>query len=264
VSLNIDFTDRLTLVTGAAGGIGRGIVAALVDAGATVIAADLDADAAHDVAERHERVHPLALDITDEDAATTALGALVARHGDVSLLVNNAGVASRTGQPFTRLEARDWTLPWQVNVVGAFTVTKALVPGLERTGGSVVNIASVSGRRGFTTSPPYSASKAAILNFTQGMATDLAPLGIRVNAVCPGMVLTPFYHQQRLAAAEVDPSLLEVTDEEFFNAKAEKLIPLGRGQQPRDIAAAVCFLGSELAASITGQALNVDGGLVMS
>ena len=266
MSLSIDLEGRVALVTGAAGGIGRGIVDALVEAGATVVAADLDADAARAVADGHPagRVHPLAVDITDEAATRAAIASLAGVVGPVSLLVNNAGVATRTGMPFTRLEASDWRLPWEVNVVGAFNVTKALADDLASTGGAVVNIASVSGRRGFTTSPPYSASKAAILNFTQGMATDLAPQGIRVNAVCPGMVLTPFYRQQRLAAAEADPSLLEITDEQFFNAKAERLVPLGRGQQPRDIAAAVCFLASDLAASITGQALNVDGGLVMS
>jgi NAD(P)-dependent dehydrogenase (short-subunit alcohol dehydrogenase family) len=265
LSLAIDLSDRLAVVTGAAGGIGRGITAALVKAGASVVGADLDGDAAERLGSEHPgRVHALPLDVTDEAGAQRALAGVTERLGPVSIVVNNAGVASRPGMPFTRLSARDWQLPWDVNVVGAFVVTSALVPSLEATRGSVVNIASVSGRRGFTTSPPYSASKAAILNFTQVMATDLAPLGVRVNAICPGMVLTPFYRQQRLAAAEADPSLLQVTDEAFFEEKARRLIPLGRGQQPRDIAAATCFLASDLAASITGQALNVDGGLVMS
>lgn len=265
MSLAIDLDDRLALVTGAGGGIGRGIVAALVEAGARVIAADLDAATAEEVAASEPgRVHALQLDVTDEAAARERLAGLRATHGPVSLLVNNAGVASRVGQPFTRLSAGDWRVPWDVNVVGVFTVTTALADDLRETRGSVVNIASVSGRRGFTTSPPYSASKAAILNFTQVMASDLAPDGVRVNAVCPGMVLTPFYRQQRLAAGEIDPAVLSMTDEEFFQQKAGRLIPLGRGQQPADIANAVCFLASDLAASITGQALNVDGGLVMS
>ncbi|MDO9407476.1 SDR family NAD(P)-dependent oxidoreductase [Patulibacter sp.] len=266
--LNIDLTGRTALVTGAAGGIGRGIVAALVEAGATVVAADLVADAAASVAADHPgSVVPLTMDVTDEEGVAAAVASLEG-HAElpapVSLLVNNAGMAGRTGMPFTRLNSSDWELPWKVNVVGPFLVTAALVEQLAETGGSVVNIASVSGRRGFTTSPPYSASKAAILNFTQGMATDLAPRGVRVNAVCPGMVLTPFYRQQRLAAAENDPKLLEITDEEFFQDKASRLIPLGRGQKPADIAGAVAFLASDLASSVTGQALNVDGGLVMS
>jgi 2-hydroxycyclohexanecarboxyl-CoA dehydrogenase len=265
--LQIDLSGRTALVTGAAGGIGRGIVAALVDAGATVVAADLVEDAARDVAAGFAdgRVVPLRMDVTHEAGVGAAVASLAEQGvGPVSLLVNNAGIAGRTGMPFTRLDGSDWDLPWKVNVVGPFLVAAALVEQLAQTGGSVVNIASVSGRRGFTTSPPYSASKAAILNFTQGMATDLAPRGIRVNAVCPGMVLTPFYRQQRLAAAENDPKLLEITDEEFFQDKASRLIPLGRGQQPADIAGAVAFLASDLASSITGQALNVDGGLVMS
>ncbi len=266
--LGIDFGGRTALVTGAAGGIGRGIVAALVDAGATVVAADLNADAAADVAAAHPgKAVPLTMDVTDEAGVQAAVASLEGHAdlpGPVSLLVNNAGIAGRTGMPFTRLDQSDWDLPWHVNGVGPFLVTSALVEQLAETGGSVVNIASVSGRKGFTTSPPYSASKAAILNFTQGMATDLAPRGVRVNAVCPGMVLTPFYRQQRLAAAENDPRLLEITDEEFFQDKASRLIPLGRGQQPADIAGAVAFLASDLASSITGQALNVDGGLVMS
>lgn len=265
--LQIDLSGRTALVTGAAGGIGRGIVAALVEAGATVVAADLVEDAARDVAAGFPdgRVVPLRMDVTDEPGVAAAVASLAEQGvGPVSLLVNNAGIAGRTGMPFTRLDGSDWDLPWKVNVVGPFLVAAALVEQLAQTGGSVVNIASVSGRRGFTTSPPYSASKAAILNFTQGMATDLAPRGIRVNAVCPGMVLTPFYRQQRLAASENDPKLLEITDEEFFQDKASRLIPLGRGQQPADIAGAVAFLASDLASSITGQALNVDGGLVMS
>lgn len=266
MSIEIDLSERVALVTGAAGGIGRGIVAALEAAGATVVAADLDGGAAESVvAEFPEgRVLPLTMDVTDPGDVERAVASLDGQASPVSVLVNNAGVASRVGQPFTRLDADDWRIPWDVNVVGPFIVAKALADQLAATKGAIVNIASVSGRKGFTTSPPYSASKAAILNFTQGMATDLAPRGIRVNAVCPGMVLTPFYRAQRIAAAEHDPSLLEVTDEEFFEDKARRLIPMGRGQTPADIAAAVAFLASPLASSITGQAVNVDGGLVMS
>jgi NAD(P)-dependent dehydrogenase (short-subunit alcohol dehydrogenase family) len=265
MTLAIDLSGRGALVTGATGGLGRAITSYLVRAGATVVAADLDATAIDALrAENPVHIHPLCLDVADEETVARAVKELPDEISRISILVNNAGVATRVGMPFTRLAAVDWMLPWMVNVVGVFVMSAALTPMLTDGGGSIVNIASVSGRRGFTTSPPYSASKAAVLNLTQVMASDLAPRGVRVNAVCPGMVLTPFYHAQRVAAAEADPTLLNISDEEYFNRKAESLIPLGRGQESSDIAAAVCFLASDLAASITGQALNVDGGLVMS
>jgi 2-hydroxycyclohexanecarboxyl-CoA dehydrogenase len=263
MALVIDLTGRTALVTGAAGGIGSGIVAALLDAGAHVVAADLTSAGLAALPDRSglDRVE---LDVTDEHAAARVVRE-IGTSRSLDVVVNNAGVASRVGLPFTRLEAADWQRPWGVNVVGGFVVAKSAVPYLRAAGGgAIVNIASVSGRTGFQTSPPYSASKAAVINLTQVMARDLAPDGIRVNSVCPGMVFTDFYRAQRLAAAEVDPAVADITDEEFFTDKVRRLVPLGRGQTPADIGAAVAFLCSDLAASVTGQALNVDGGLVMS
>jgi len=253
-----DFTGAVVVVTGAGGGIGTAIVETLTAAGAVVAAIDLVEPPVS------PNVHPYAADITDEVKVASCVDRIVSDLGPPKVLINNAGVASRVGLPFSRLDAADWEKPWMVNVVGLFNVSTSLVPHLVETQGTIVNIASVSGRTGFQTSPPYSASKAAVLNFTQVMARDLAGEGVRVNAVCPGMVLTPFYGEQRRAAAEVDPTLAEVSDEEYFDRKAKALIPLGRGQQPAEVAAAVCFLASDAASAITGQALNVDGGLVMS
>jgi 2-hydroxycyclohexanecarboxyl-CoA dehydrogenase len=263
MTIAIDLHGRIALVTGAGGGIGAGIVAALLEAGAHVVAADLKSANLDDLPD-HSALERIELDVTDDRSVADTVDWL-ARTRRLHVVVNNAGVASRVGMPFTRLDAADWQLPWDVNVVGTFLVSKAAVPHLRATGGgSIVNIASVSGRTGFQTSPPYSASKAAVINFTQAMARDLAAASIRVNAVCPGMVFTQFYRSQRLETAVVDPSVAELTDEEFFEEKARRLIPLGRGQTPADIGAAVAFLSSDLAASVTGQALNVDGGLVMS
>ena len=261
MSAFVDFSSSVALVTGAGGGIGKAITAALVDHGATVAAVDLEPAGVP----ASDRVIAYKTDITDEASVAETIAAVVSDLGAPTVLVNNAGVAGRVGLPFTRLDAADWTLAWQVNVVGLFNVSAAVTPHMiDAGGGAIVNIASVSGRTGFQTSPPYSASKAAVINFTQVMARDLAKHGIRSNAVCPGMVFTPFYKAQRLAAAEADPSLLDITDEEYFQNKAASIIPLGRGQDAADIANAVCFLASDAARSITGQSLNVDGGLVMS
>lgn len=263
MTIAIDLTGRTALVTGAAGGIGAGIVATLLASGARVVAADLTGEAL-DTLPDHPALVRVELDVTDERAVSETVDRVAATHS-LHIVVNNAGVGGRVGMPFTRLDAGDWRLPWQVNVVGTFLVSRAAVPHLTGAGGAaIVNIASVSGRTGFQTSPAYSASKAAVINFTQVMARDLASAAIRVNAVCPGMVFTPFYRAQRLAVAEADPRAAELTDEEYFQEKVRKLIPLGRGQTPEDVAAVVAFLSSDLASSITGQAINVDGGLVMS
>lgn len=260
MSLAIDLSGRVAVVTGALGGIGTAICSALEGAGATVARLDITSTSSELGTGTSHRC-----DVTSAESVEAAVTEVLARHGRVDIVVNNAGVAGRMGMPFTRLAAEDWQLSWNVNVVGTFNVSAGFAQALMRSpAGTIVNIASVSGRTGFQTSPPYSASKAAIINFTQVMARDLAGQGIRVNAVCPGMVFTPFYRAQRLAAAERDPGLLSVSDEEFFDNKARTLIPLQRGQDPDDIANAVTFLASDLARNITGQSLNVDGGLVMS
>lgn len=259
MTVPIDFEGRVAVVTGAMGGIGQAIAQRLEEAGARVARLDLR------LADSEPGEPLIPCDVTNPESVQQAAEAVMSDFGRVDVLVNNAGVASRTGMPFTRLAASDWQKCWDVNVVGTFNVSAAFADQMiARQEGSIINIASVSGRTGFQTSPPYSASKAAVINFTQVMARDLASQGVRVNAICPGMVFTPFYHAQRIAAAERDPALLDVTDEEFFDSKARSIIPLGRGQQPVDIANAVMFLSSSLASSITGQALNVDGGLVMS
>lgn len=266
MSLTVELSDRLAVVTGGAGGMAAGIARSLLASGASVVLLDVDADRLEQsVAGLGGPVSCAAADLTDEAATLNAFEEIRNTRGPVHILVNNAGVASRVGMPFTRLEAADWHLPWAVNVVGLFNASAAAARQMIEAGsGAIVNIASVSGRTGFQTSPPYSATKAAVINFTQVMARDLAPHGIRVNAVCPGMVFTPFYHAQRLAAAEADPALLDVSDERYFQDKVEKLIPLRRPQTVDDVGHAVAFLASGLAVNITGQSLNVDGGLVMS
>jgi NAD(P)-dependent dehydrogenase (short-subunit alcohol dehydrogenase family) len=167
--------------------------------------------------------------------------------------------------PFTNQDRADWEPVLAVNAVGTFLCSKeAALRMVPRGRGAIVNISSVSARMASQTDPVYSASKAAVITFTQLSAKDLAPHGIRVNAICPGMLRTAFYREQYEAAVARDPSVAELGEERYFAEKAQRLIPLGRGQQPADVANAVLFLASDLASCITGQTLNVDGGLVMS
>lgn len=262
MSLTIDFQDRVAVVTGSAGGIGAEIGRTLLEAGARVAFADIAPVELDGGDGRAIAVH---LDVTDPESARAAFAEVTDRLGPVDVLVNNAGMAAkRQGMPFTNQERSDWEPVLNVNAIGTFVVSRAFVLGRDADRpGAIVNLSSVAGRMGSQTDPSYSAAKAAVINLTQCMARDLAPV-VRVCAVCPGMVRTPFYEAQYEAAASRDPEIARLSSEQYFDEKARRLIPLGVGQRPRDIAEAVTFLASDLAACITGQTLNVDGGLVMS
>lgn len=261
MAVEIDLGDRVAVVTGGAGGIGEEIGRRLGEAGAAVALLDRDAQRLGATAATGMAVEA---DLTDAASVERAIEAVERDLGAVEILVNNAGIQSRRlGLPFSNQEPEDWERVFAVNAIGTFVAARAAAARMLAHGrGAIVNIASVSGRTGFQTDPAYSASKAAVLNFTQALARDLAP-AVRVNAVCPGMVFTPFYAAQH-AAAVAAAATTAPTAEAYFEEKAARLIPLGRGQAPREIADAVLFLASDLAAAITGQALNVDGGLVMS
>jgi NAD(P)-dependent dehydrogenase (short-subunit alcohol dehydrogenase family) len=263
MSIEIDLAGRVALVTGAAKGMGLEIARALQGCGATVVLGDVDEAALAEVADVGET---LRLDVADAAAVEAAIEDAEGRAGPLDLLVNNAGIASpRQGMPFVNQEPGDWDPVFAVNARGVFTVSRAVGRRMmERRRGSIVNIASIAGRANLSTVPAYATSKAAVVSLTQIMARDLAPYGIRVNAVCPGMVLTPFYLSQYEFAAARDAEVREMGPVAFFEQKAKRLIPLGRGQEPREIANAVAFLASDLASAITGQSLNVDGGLVFN
>jgi NAD(P)-dependent dehydrogenase (short-subunit alcohol dehydrogenase family) len=267
--MNLELAGHTAVIAGGARGIGRAIAAAFAAEGANVALLDLDPDVAgvaRELEERH-RVRGLGFtaDVTDFGAVARAAGEVHAALGRTDHVVFAAGVGSgKYGFPFWNLEPSDWGRVLHVNVVGAATVAHGFAPALVRArSGSVLFLASVAGQIGSQTDPPYSASKAAVINFAQCAARDLAPYGVRVNTLCPGMVRTVLNRSVWEAWSRQQPEGARESYEEWAGEKVRRVVPLGRWQEPEDVAAMAVFLASARAGNVTGQTINVDGGWVM-
>ena len=172
--------------------------------------------------------------------------------------------SGKFGFPFTNLTPSDWSRVLDVNVMGMVHVAHSIAPGMvARKAGTMVFVASVAGQIGSQTDPPYSASKAANINFAQCLAKDMAPHNVRVNIVNPGMVRTPLNRQVWQAWNDQQPPDGRRSYEDWAGDKVRAVVPLGRWQEPEDVADMVAFLSSARAAQVTGQTINVDGGQVM-
>ena len=267
--MDLEINGHSALITGGASGIGLATAEAFCREGCSVILWDYSpqvADVAHQLAEKYKvNVSCKIVDIVDAQAIESAAAEAFANEPGIEHIVHCAAIGSgKFGFPFTNLTPADWPKSMEVNIMGMVNVAHAITPHLLKIRrGSFVFLASVAGQIGSQTDPPYSAAKAANINFAQCMAKDLAPQGIRVNTVCPGMVKTPlnrsvwqsWYNQ----TAEAD----RLTYEEWTDRKIKTVVPLGRWQTPEDIAAMIVFLSSARAAQVTGQTINVDGGFVM-
>jgi NAD(P)-dependent dehydrogenase (short-subunit alcohol dehydrogenase family) len=172
--------------------------------------------------------------------------------------------SGKVGFPFWALDPHDWDRVVRVNLLGAVNVAHAFAPAMAQRGaGSLLFLSSVAGQIASQTDPPYSASKAALINFAQCAARDLAPSGVRVNTLCPGMVDTDLNRSVYAAWAQRQESHDRLSFDEWAAEKIRRLVPLGRWQDAEDVAAVAVFLASPRAKNITGQTINVDGGYVM-
>jgi meso-butanediol dehydrogenase/(S,S)-butanediol dehydrogenase/diacetyl reductase len=255
------------IVTGGGRGIGRGIALVLAREGAAVILADIDLDNANRTAEEIQfgggRAAVVETDVTRPESCEAAVAATVGQLGRVHILVNNAGVVGKhVGS--ASIDVDDWDMCQEVNVKGIWNMTRAVVPHFKASGGGkVVNIASIAGRRGGAGMAHYNASKAAAINLTQSLAWDLGRDNINVNAVCPGLLWTDMWRSlEAMFNRDDTPEVVE--RRQTFERYIAGNCPLGREQTPEDIGEAVAFLVSEAARNITGQSLNVDGGIVMN
>jgi 2-hydroxycyclohexanecarboxyl-CoA dehydrogenase len=223
------------------------------------------AEAGQGVGQRLHAARAQHADVVDEGAVRLATELTTEFLGPIDHLVHAAAIGSgKFGFPFTNLQPDDWQRVLQVNVMGMVQVAHAIAPRMSEQGsGTMVFVASVAGQIGSQTDPPYSASKAANINFAQCLAKDLAGKGIRVNTVCPGMVQTPLNRSVWQAWRDQTPPAERLSYEEWADRKIRALVPLGKWQTPDAIADMIVFLSSGRSAHVTGQTINVDGGFVM-
>jgi 2-keto-3-deoxy-L-fuconate dehydrogenase len=237
------FEGKTAFVTGAGSGIGEAVARALHRDGARVTLADISLERVQSLAGElgEDRAVAQALDVREEGQVRQAIP------GDLDVLINIAGIGSTTTAPETSLEV--WEDVFAVNARGTFLTCKHAIPSMvERGGGSIVNMASVAGLVGLRNRAAYCASKGAVIAFTRALAVDHVAAGVRVNAVCPGTVDSPWV--QRLVAD---------AGESLDALRARQ--PMGRLGRPGEIAEAVLYLASDAAAFVTGTVLTIDGGL---
>ncbi|MCY3922440.1 MAG: SDR family oxidoreductase [Chloroflexi bacterium] len=259
-------SGNVALVTGAARGIGKGIATELAREGADIVICDLLIDEAVRTAGKlrddHEvRAVALEMDVTSEDSIESQVAEAISQMGQIDILVNNAGVPpDNFGVDETE---EDWDRCYEVNLKGIWKVTSAVAPHFkERGGGKIVNIASIAGRIGGGMAS-YSASKAGAISITQSQAAELGRFNINVNAICPGLLWTDLWRQ--IEGMFAGDHTEEVVDRrERFEAVIAANMPLAREQTPSDIGKAAVFFASDDASNITGQSLNVDGGMRMN
>jgi NAD(P)-dependent dehydrogenase (short-subunit alcohol dehydrogenase family) len=248
--MKIDLSGRIALVTGGADGIGRGCVQVLAKAGATVVINDINEDKGTATCNAlGSSTRFVRGDVTVEDDLRGLVSYIESEFGKLDVLVNNAGVT--VFKPLVETESSDWSRIIDLDLRSVHALTRACLPLLEKSqAASVINIASVHAQMTVGRAAIYAAAKGGVVSMTRALCQELAPLGIRINCVSPGFILTPFIEGRLEARPNREERL------QHFNS----LQPLGRTGTPRDVGNLVTFLASEYSSFITGANLTLDGG----
>jgi 3-oxoacyl-[acyl-carrier protein] reductase len=246
----LKLTGKVALVTGAAQGIGRGIALLLARNGADIVVSDINLEKAEETAKEIRAIGPKAtavkVDVSNLSDVERMVEAIIEKLAKIDILVNNAGITR--DKLILRMTEEDWDAVLGVNLKGTFNCTKTVIRHMaKQRSGKIVNIASVVGEMGNAGQANYSASKAGVIGLTKTIAREYAQRGINVNAIAPGYIETP-----------MTDALPEKAKEEL-----KRLIPMERLGKPEDVAEAVLFLVCEESSYITGQVLNVNGGIYM-
>jgi NAD(P)-dependent dehydrogenase (short-subunit alcohol dehydrogenase family) len=282
----LKLTNKVAIVTGGGAGIGQGICRCLAEEGADIAVVDVNQKNAEHVADEitrlGQRAAAIIADVTESQAVNRAVTETLESFGRIDILVNNVGGEARFYQEKpgeSYLEEKEWDDTIRLNLKTTMVMCQAVMPHLiQQKSGKIVNIASIGGRppwgrgrgsggmggRGAEFSPmmSYGVAKAGVIQFTMTLALQLAEFDINVNCLCPGILYTPLYERSAPRRIQATPGAEEMTPRQFFDQYVVPMVPLQREQTPEDIGRAVVFFASEDARNITGQTLNIDGGMV--
>lgn len=246
---------RVALVTGASRGIGRAIALGLAEEGYDVVINDIERQSvqldgvAGEIRAKGRKAWPVLADVSSKAEVEAMVAKALAEAVKIDAVVNNAGIL--IAKPVDTLEEHEWDAVLDVNAKGTFLIIQALLPHFKaRKYGRIVNIASIGGKHGAPEQAHYSASKAAVMGFTRVLAQEVGPFGITANCICPGIIVTDM--------GRTNLEVKEIADRWIANTA------LARLGQPEDVAGPVCFFASDASAFVTGQTLNVCGGIVLT
>ncbi len=254
--------NKIVLITGCGTGIGKSIALRLASDGALLILTDKNITAVQEVLEEVQKISPnsvcFQMDVTDQDSIHSVVEDCIKDFGKIDILVNNAGVSSENW--FWKLTETEWDFNMDINCKGVWRVSKEIAPYMiERKEGKIICIASMAAKMGAPFQAHYAASKFAVLGLVQSMAKELAQFNITVNAVCPGMVKTGMQDRE----VEWEAKLRNIENKEDIRKEYIEMTPLKRLCLPQDVAKVVGFLASSDSDFMTGQGLNVTGGICM-
>lgn len=270
--------DKVAIVTGGGGGLGEGICLCLAREGAHVAVSDINPDLAETAAAKVRdlgvRAVAVKTDVSQEKDVQALFKTTTEELGELDVLVCCAGISGYEGRSLDNLSmdientpVEDWDRTFAVNMRGVFLCNREASPIFrEKKSGRIVNVSSVAGRKGNDLLPAYAATKAGVISFTQSMALLMAPSHVNVNAVCPGVIFTPMWQRGSEYLAKGHPMFAGsgIDAKGALDMMVESLIPFKNYQTPEDIGNAVVFLASDDAREITGQALNVCGGMAFN